>query len=48
MASSKFFNIIVFFLVEIMGMYFVSFVLLMRMNMFGKYREIIIEVFGEF
>lgn len=48
MVSSKLLNIIVFFLVEIMGMYFVFLVLLMRMNMFGKYREIIIEVLGEF
>lgn len=47
MVSSKLLNIIVLFFVEIMGMYFVFFVLLMRMNMFVNYRVIIIEVFGE-
>ena len=47
MASSKSSNIIVLILAEIMGMYLVSSVLLMRMNMPVTYREIITEVLGE-
>ena len=46
-ASSKSSNIIVLALAQIMGMYFVSCVLLMRMNMPLRYRTIITEVLGE-
>lgn len=46
-SSSKSSNIIVMGLAQIMGMYFVSSVLLMRMNMPEKYRQIITKVLGE-
>jgi len=46
-SSSKSSNIIVMVLAQIMGMYFVSSVLLMRMNMPEDYRQIITKVLGE-
>ena len=46
-SSSKSSNIIVMVLAQVMGMYFVSSVLLMRMNMPESYRLIITVVLGE-
>lgn len=46
-SSSETSNAIVMFFAQLMGMYFVSSVLLMRMNVPPEYREIITEVLGE-
>eukprot|EP00794_Sanderia_malayensis_P009898 gene9899-10911_t len=46
-SSSKSSNIIVLALAEVMGMYFISSVLLMRMNMPEQYRLIITKVLGD-
>lgn len=45
-SSSKSSNIIVLVLAQIMGMYFCSSVLMMRMNMPAEYRVIITEILG--
>jgi len=46
-SSSKSSNIIVLILAQLMGMYFVSMVMLMRMNMPLEYRTIITQVLGD-
>ncbi len=46
-SSPKSSGLIVLFLSQLMGMYFVSMVLLMRMNMPVQYRTIVTEVLGD-
>jgi len=46
-ASSSSGNFIVLFMSQVMGMYFISLVILMRMNMPARYREIIGQVLGD-
>lgn len=46
-SSSKSSNIIVLLLAQLMGMYFCSSVLLMRMNVPANYRKVITQVLGE-
>merc|ERR1711935_857822 len=46
-ASSSSVNFIVLFMSQVMGMYFISLVILMRMNMPARYREIIGKVLGD-
>uniref|UniRef100_A0A6A7G043 Golgi pH regulator-like n=2 Tax=Hirondellea gigas TaxID=1518452 RepID=A0A6A7G043_9CRUS len=46
-SSSKSSNIIVLVLAQLMGMYFISMVMLMRMNMPLEYRTIITQVLGD-
>lgn len=46
-ASPKSSNVIILTIAQLMGMYFVSMVLLMRMNMPPEYRSIVTEVLGE-
>eukprot|EP00039_Didymoeca_costata_P008329 m.110476 g.110476 ORF g.110476 m.110476 type:complete len:453 (-) comp14039_c3_seq1:67-1425(-) len=46
-ASSRSSNFIVLFMSEVMGMYFISLVIMMRMNMPEQYRDIIVKVLGD-
>ncbi|CAI2348821.1 unnamed protein product [Caenorhabditis sp. 36 PRJEB53466] len=46
-AASSLSNIIVLFMAQIMGMYFVSSVLLMRMNVPAQYRTILTRILGD-
>ncbi|KAK0390308.1 hypothetical protein QR680_019294 [Steinernema hermaphroditum] len=46
-SSSKSSNLIILLFSQIMGMYFVSYVLLIRMNMPDQYRSVITEVLGD-
>jgi len=46
-SSSRSSNVIVLCLAQLMGMYFISSVLLIRMNMPAQYRQIISQVLGD-
>uniref|UniRef100_A0A1I7Y9D6 Golgi pH regulator n=1 Tax=Steinernema glaseri TaxID=37863 RepID=A0A1I7Y9D6_9BILA len=46
-SSTKSSNLIILLFSEIMGMYFISYVLLIRMNMPDQYRSVITEVLGD-
>uniref|UniRef100_A0A5K3EMY3 Golgi pH regulator n=1 Tax=Mesocestoides corti TaxID=53468 RepID=A0A5K3EMY3_MESCO len=46
-ASTKSFNVIVLFIAHVMGTYFLSSVVLLRMNMTAEYRTILTQILGD-